>query len=100
MGETGEPCGMPVMIGDIGSDSVSMERLVSVSVRKESVHLVTAGLSLICLRVWRSRCQKTLLKAPLMSMHSRWCFSAMWASLVAIIFSDIFSKQLRREMGR
>ena len=69
IGETGEPWGIPVMIGVMGSDSASKVRLASLSVRNESTHLMMAGLSLICVRVCRRRCLKTLSNAPLTSMH-------------------------------
>src|SRR6266849_4866622 len=69
MGETGEPCGIPVMMGVMGSDSASKVRLASLSVRKESTHLMIAGLRRICLSVWRRRLLKTLSNAPLTSMQ-------------------------------
>ena len=37
---------------------------------------------------------------PIWRWWSRWCFSAMWDNREAIIFSDIFPRQLRREIGR
>jgi len=125
------------MMGVMASDSASNVRLASLSVRKESTHLMMAGLRRICLRVCRRRLLKTLSNAPLTSMHrvdvvfpslfawsivdvrsmtastadllglppiwrwwSRWCFSARWANREAMIFSEIFPKQLRREIGR
>ena len=137
MGETGEPCGIPVMMGVMGSDSASKVRLASLFVRKESTHLVRAGLRCFFLRVWRRRLLKTLSNAPLTSIHrvdvifpslfpwstvdvssiaastadlfglppiwrwwSRWCFSVMWDNREAMIFSEIFPKQLRSEIGR
>ena len=69
MGETGKPCGIPVMMGVMGSDSASKVRLASLFVRKESTHLVMAGLRCIFLRVWRRRLLKTLSNAPLTSIH-------------------------------
>ena len=69
IGETGEPWGIPVMIGVIGSDLASKVRLASLSVRKELTHLMMAGLSLICVSVCKRRCLKTLSNAPLTSMH-------------------------------
>jgi len=56
MGETGDPCGIPVEIGVIGSDSASKFRLASRSVRKESTHLIIAGFSHICFRVCNRHC--------------------------------------------
>ena len=69
MGETGEPCGIPVVIGVMGSDSASKVKLASLSVRKESTHRIIAGLSRIFLRVCNRRCLKTLSNAPLTSMQ-------------------------------
>ena len=137
MGETGEPCGIPVVMGVMGSDSASKVRLASLSVRNESTHLMIAGLRRICLMVCRRRLLNTLSNAPLTSMHrvdlvfpslfpwsmmdvrsmtastadllglppiwrwcNRWCFSARWAKREAMIFSEIFPRQLRREIGR
>ena len=56
IGETGDPCGIPVVIGVMGSDSASKFRLASRSVRKESTHLVITGLRRISFRVCSRRC--------------------------------------------
>jgi hypothetical protein len=58
-----------VVIGVIGSDSASKDRLASLSVWKEFVHLIIAGFSRICLRVCSRRWLKTLSKVPLTSIQ-------------------------------
>src|SRR5437660_3372933 len=39
IGETGDPCGIPLSIGDIFSESLSKLKLALRSLRKESTHL-------------------------------------------------------------
>ena len=85
------------MMGVMGSDSASKVKLASLSVRKESTHLVMAGLSLISLRVCRRRSLKTLSKAPLTSMQrvdvtfpSLFPWSTMDVSSMAASTADLF----------
>ena len=85
------------MMGVMGSDSASKVKLASLSVRKESTHLMMAGLSRISLRVCRRRSLKTLSKAPLTSMQrvdvtfpSLFPWSTVDVSSIAASTADLF----------
>src|SRR5205085_11107016 len=51
MGDTGDPCGIPVSIGDIFSESLSKLKLALRSLRKDSTHLTVFWSSFIFLMV-------------------------------------------------
>jgi hypothetical protein len=85
MGDAGDPWGIPVLMGVIGSVSLSNDSEASLSLRNESTYLMILGCSFIFRMVW-SLGLYTLSKAPFTSIQRvevmRW-FLLAWSIFIA-----------------
>jgi hypothetical protein len=86
IGEAGDSWGIPVLMGVIGSVSLSNDSDASRSLINESSYLIILGCSFIFCMVWRSLGLCTLSKTPFTSIlrvELMRCFLLAWSIFVA-----------------